>query len=44
MLLFDHLFGPNNVGNMDSSAETKLPGTLYHIEKEVHLGDIYLDP
>jgi hypothetical protein len=30
MLLFDHFIGPNNVGNMASSAETKLTGTLYN--------------
>jgi hypothetical protein len=28
MLLFDHLLGPNNVGNMASSAENKLAVTL----------------
>jgi hypothetical protein len=28
MLLFDHLLGPNNVGNMASEAETKLTSTL----------------
>jgi hypothetical protein len=28
MLLFDHLLGPNNMGNMASAAETKLTGTL----------------
>jgi hypothetical protein len=30
MLLFDHLLGPNNVGNMASEADTKLTGTLYN--------------
>jgi hypothetical protein len=28
MLLFDHFLGPNNVGNMASSSETNLTGTL----------------
>jgi hypothetical protein len=28
MLLFDHFLGTNNVGNMDSAAETKLTRTL----------------
>jgi hypothetical protein len=28
ILFFDHFLGPNNVGNMDSEAETKLTGTL----------------
>jgi hypothetical protein len=30
MLLFEHFLGPNNVGNMASSGETKLTGTLYN--------------
>jgi hypothetical protein len=34
MLLFDHLLGPKNVGNMASVAETKLTGTLYNGEKK----------
>jgi hypothetical protein len=34
MLLFYHLLGPNNVGNMVSDAETKLTGTLYNSEKK----------
>jgi hypothetical protein len=34
MLLFDHLFGPNNAGNMTSAAETKLTVTLYNGEKK----------
>jgi hypothetical protein len=31
MLLFDHFFGPKNVGNMASAAETNLTGTLYNV-------------
>jgi hypothetical protein len=34
MLLFDHLLGPYNMGNMASAAETKLTGTLYNGEKK----------
>jgi hypothetical protein len=34
MLLFDHLLGPKNVGNMESAAETKLTGTLDKGEKK----------
>jgi hypothetical protein len=34
MLLFDHFLGSNNVGNMASTAETKLSGTLYNSEKK----------
>jgi hypothetical protein len=34
MLLFEHFLGPNNVGNMDSAAETNLIGTLYNGEKK----------
>jgi hypothetical protein len=34
MLLFDHLLGPKNVGNMASEEETKLTGTLYNGEKK----------
>jgi hypothetical protein len=33
MLLLDHFLGPNNVGNMSSSEDTKLTGTLYNGEK-----------
>jgi hypothetical protein len=33
MLLFDNFLGPNNVGNMASSSETKITGTLYNGEK-----------
>jgi hypothetical protein len=31
MLIFDHLLGPNIVGDMASEAETKLTGTLYNV-------------
>jgi hypothetical protein len=34
MLLFDHFLGPNNVGNVEIAAETKLTGTLYNGEKK----------
>jgi hypothetical protein len=34
MLLFDHLLGPNNVGNMASEADTKLTSTLYNGDKK----------
>jgi hypothetical protein len=34
MLLFDHVLGPNNVGNMTSAADTKLTGTLYNSENK----------
>jgi hypothetical protein len=33
MLLFDHLIGPKNVGNMASAEETNMTGTLYNGEK-----------
>jgi hypothetical protein len=33
-LLFDHYLGPNNVGNMDNAAETKLSSTLYNGKKK----------
>jgi hypothetical protein len=33
MIMFDHLLGPNNVGNMVSAVETKITGTLYNGEK-----------
>jgi hypothetical protein len=41
MLLFDHFFGPNNVINMASAAETKLTGTLYNGEKKCFTWEIY---
>jgi hypothetical protein len=35
MLLFEHLLGPQNVGNMASAYETKSTGTLYNGEKKI---------
>jgi hypothetical protein len=42
MLLFDHFLGPNNVGNMASTADTKLTGTLYNGEKKRFTWETYL--
>jgi hypothetical protein len=42
MLLFDHFLGPNNVGNVDISAETKLIGTLYNGEKKRFTWETYV--
>jgi hypothetical protein len=42
MLLFDHFFGPNNVGNMASESETKLTSTLYNGEKKRFTWDTYV--
>jgi hypothetical protein len=42
MLLFDNFFGPNNVGNMDSAAETKLTWTLYNGEKKSFTWETYV--
>jgi hypothetical protein len=42
MLLFDHLLGPNNVGNMDSAAETKTIDTLYNGEKKIFTWEMYV--
>jgi hypothetical protein len=42
MLLFDHFLGPNNVGNMDSEAETKLTSTLYNSEKKCFTWETYV--
>jgi hypothetical protein len=42
MLLFDHFLGPNNVGNMDSEAETKLTSTLYNGEKKRFTWETYV--
>jgi hypothetical protein len=39
-LLFDHYFGPNNVGNMASSTDTKMVSTFYNGEKKVSLGGL----
>jgi hypothetical protein len=42
MLLFDHLLGSNNVGNMASEAETKLTSTLYNGEKKRFTWETYV--
>jgi hypothetical protein len=42
MLLFDHLLGPNNVGNMASEAETKLTSTLPNGEKKRFTWETYV--
>jgi hypothetical protein len=42
MLLFDHFLGTNNVGNMDSAAETKLTGTLCNGEKKRFTWETYI--
>jgi hypothetical protein len=42
MLLFDHLLGPNNVGNMASEDETKLTSTLYNGEKKRFTWETYV--
>jgi hypothetical protein len=42
MLLFDHFLGPNNVGNMASTAETNLSGTLYNDEKKIFTWERYV--
>jgi hypothetical protein len=42
MLLFDHLLGPKNVGNMASESETKLTGTLYNGEKKRYTWETYV--
>jgi hypothetical protein len=42
MLLFDHFFGPNNVGNMASEAETRLTSTLYNGEKKRFTWETYV--
>jgi hypothetical protein len=42
MLLFDHFLGPNNVGNMAISEETKLTGTLYNGEKKIFMWETYV--
>jgi hypothetical protein len=42
MLLFDHLLGTNNVGDMDIAAETKLTGTLYNGEKKCFTWETYV--
>jgi hypothetical protein len=34
MLMFDFFLGPNNVGNVEFAAETKVTGTLYNGEKK----------
>jgi hypothetical protein len=35
MLMFDHLLGPNNVGNMNSATETKITGNLFNGENNL---------
>jgi hypothetical protein len=42
MLLFDHLLGPNNVGNMASAADTNLTGTLYNGENKRFAWETYV--
>jgi hypothetical protein len=42
MLLFDHFLGPNNVVNMDGTAEIKLTGTLYNDEKKIFTWETYV--
>jgi hypothetical protein len=42
MLLVDQFLGPNNVGNMASAADTKLPGTLYTGEKKCFTWETYV--
>jgi hypothetical protein len=41
-LLCDHYLGPNNVGNMVSSTETKLASTLYNSEKKIFTWETYV--
>jgi hypothetical protein len=41
MLLFDHVLGPNNVGNMVSAAENNLTGTLYNGDKKRFTWETY---
>jgi hypothetical protein len=41
-LLFDHLLGPNNVGNTVSADETKLTSTLYTGEKKRFAWETYV--
>jgi hypothetical protein len=42
MLLLAHFLGPNNVGIMASTAETKLTGTLYNGEKKRFTWETYI--
>jgi hypothetical protein len=42
MLIFDHFLGPNNVGNMASTADTKLTVTLYNGEKKRFTCETYV--
>jgi hypothetical protein len=42
MLLFDHFLGPQNVGNMASEAEIKLPGTLFNGKKKLFTWETYV--
>jgi hypothetical protein len=42
MMLFDHFLEPNNMGNMASSAEAKLTGTLYNGEKKIFTWETYV--
>jgi hypothetical protein len=41
-LIFDHYRGPNNAGNMDNAAETKLSITLYNGEKKSFSWETYV--
>jgi hypothetical protein len=42
MLLFYHLLGPKNVGNMASAEETKFTGTLYNCENKIFTWETYV--
>jgi hypothetical protein len=42
MLLFNHLLGPKNVGNMASPAETKLTWALYYGKKKRFTWETYV--
>jgi hypothetical protein len=42
MLLSDHFLGPNTLGNMARSAETKIAGTLYNVEKKFFTWEMYV--
>jgi hypothetical protein len=42
MLLFEHLLGPNTVGNMASAADTRLTRTLYNGENKRFTWETYV--
>jgi hypothetical protein len=41
-LLFDHYLGPNNVGNIDNAAETKVSITIYNGKKKRFTWETYV--